>query len=206
MRYPAPIAEQLGNVCPKCGSETKSGTQVSRLQTPPSGANADSTQTHRRATHAPIHILLDNLRSVFNVGSIFRTADGMGAAHIYLCGITPTPEHPRLAKTALGAERAVPWTHYNNGLEAVHKLQEERVKLLGLEATPSADSLFNWQNPSVTSPIALVVGNEITGIDPKILGACDHQLSLPMLGEKGSLNVAVACGIALYQLHFGVVE
>ncbi len=200
-RYPAPAeaveaASLSVNVpCPKCGASTTLAAPVLAA----GGRASDAICAPQR----PIHLLLDNLRSVFNVGSIFRTADGVGAAHLHLCGITPTPAHPRLAKTALGAEKRMPWSHANNGLERVQTLKEQKIMLIGLEAGLGSRSLFTVEKPATDVPIALVVGNERAGVDPAILAACDLRVSLPMLGQKVSLNVAVACGIALYQLRFG---
>ena len=129
-RYPAPAEGAAIVRCPKCAADTTMVPPVSRESIPTSGAKRE------QPPQTVSHVVLDNLRSVFNVGSIFRTADGVGAARLHLCGITPTPANPRLAKTALGAEGAVPWTHYNNGLEAVRHLREQSIAILGLETGP----------------------------------------------------------------------
>jgi tRNA G18 (ribose-2'-O)-methylase SpoU len=156
-------------------------------------------------TNGPIvEALLDNIRSVYNVGSIFRTADGAGLRHIHLCGITPPPNHPKTAKTALGAELTVAWTPYRNGLDTAVTLQERGCHLWAIEDSPQAESLFAPPVLPDGPPVVLVVGNEIAGIDPEILARCDRVLRIPMLGQKKSLNVASAFGIAAYTVRFGL--
>lgn len=134
---------------------------------------------------------------------MLRTADGAGLARLHLCGITATPEHPRVAKTALGSEDAVPWTAYANALDAADTLQARGCQLWALESGPQADSLFAV-GVLPTAPLVLVVGNELAGVDPALLARCARVLSIPMQGVKGSLNAAVAFGIAVYHLRFGV--
>ncbi len=146
--------------------------------------------------------LLENIRSIFNVGAIFRIADGAGMQHLYLTGITATPEHPKVAKTALGAETAVPWSYYPNGLEAAQALRAQNFQLWALEGGSRAVSLFSLRNEELTRPVALVAGNEVAGVDPGILELCERVVYIPMQGSKRSLNVAVAFGIAAYFLAF----
>jgi tRNA G18 (ribose-2'-O)-methylase SpoU len=151
-----------------------------------------------------VEALLDNIRSVYNVGSIFRTADGAGLRHLHLCGFTPSPDHPQTAKTALGAEQAVAWTPYRNGLDTAVTLQERGCQLWAIEDSPQAESLFATPIVPDGSPIVLVVGNEIAGIDPELLARCDRVLRIPMQGYKKSLNVATAFGIAAYAVRFNL--
>jgi tRNA G18 (ribose-2'-O)-methylase SpoU len=153
-----------------------------------------------------VEALLDNIRSVYNVGSVFRTADGAGLRHLHLCGITPPPDHPKTAKTALGAERSVPWTAYRNGLDTAVALQERGCQLWAVEDCPQAKSIFTETDFDNESPIVLVVGNELAGIDPEILDRCNRILSIPMQGQKKSLNVASAFAIAAYAIRFGLTE
>ena len=149
--------------------------------------------------------ILDNIRSAQNVGGIFRTADGAGLQKIWLCGITPNPaDNAQIAKTALGAEQTVPWEHAPSTVALVEKLKTQGVIILALEAAPGSTSLFSYTLPKADKPIALVVGSEPAGVDPAVLAQADTTLSLPMAGSKGSLNVAVAFGIAVYFLRFGV--
>lgn len=151
-----------------------------------------------------LEALLDNIRSTFNVGAMFRAADGAGVRHLYLCGLTPLPGNPRISKTALGAEHAVAWEYAPNGLQMAESLVSDGKSLWALETTPDAVSLFDIDDIPPHPPIVLVVGNEVSGIDPQILSLCSKKIFIPMSGYKNSLNVAVAFGIAVYHLMFGV--
>jgi len=153
-----------------------------------------------RGNSLPIVALLDNIRSIYNVGSIFRTAEGAGITHLYLCGITPTPDHPKLAKTALGAEQMVGWSAHPNGLAVIQELKAAGCQVWAIEGGARATSLLEMR-PVDEGPLVLVVGNENAGIDPAILDHSHHVLALPMLGVKQSLNVSVAFGIAAYHLR-----
>ncbi len=145
---------------------------------------------------------MDNLRSVFNVGSIFRSADGCGIKRLHLGGISPSPSHPKMAKTALGADCQIPWEQHWNGIEAIDKIRSEGFQIIGLEFTQSSELLFNTEFKPV-SPYLLVVGNENFGIDPEILVKCDHWVHLPMAGMKESLNVSIAFSVAAYWIMYG---
>ena len=148
--------------------------------------------------------ILDNIRSAQNVGVIFRTADGAGLQKLWLCGITPNPaDNAQIAKTALGAEQTVPWEHAPSTVALVEELKAQDVIILALEAAPGSTSLFSYTLSKADQPIALVVGSEPAGVDPAVLAQADTTLSLPMAGIKGSLNVAVAFGIAVYTLRYG---
>ncbi|OGN13328.1 MAG: hypothetical protein A3J47_03685 [Candidatus Yanofskybacteria bacterium RIFCSPHIGHO2_02_FULL_43_22] len=142
-------------------------------------------------------IVLHNIRSRENVGSIFRTADAAGVNKIYLCGITPIPPHEKISKTALGAEMCVPWESYKQTWRLLDKLKKEGINIVALEQTKESVDLFKFK-PKF--PLALVLGNEVKGLSPQILKYCDKKISIPMYGKKESLNVSVATGIALYQL------
>lgn len=160
--------------------------------------------------HNPLmlELLLDNLRSVFNVGSIFRTSDGAGVRHVHLCGITPTPQQAKLAKTALGTERSISWSYEPNSLSKARELQRQGKVLWSLETTSDSQSIFTVPHETIVkvqeeeSSIVLVVGNELAGVDPELQAQADKRVHLPMVGRKESLNVAVATGIALYHLRF----
>jgi 23S rRNA (guanosine2251-2'-O)-methyltransferase len=144
--------------------------------------------------------LLDNIRSAWNVGAIFRTADGLGVQKLHLCGITPTPENKSVGKTALGADQSIPWTYARNALSAVEKLKFEGVRLWALEqaerAVPVTDS---WRANDQRT--VLIVGNEVTGVDPALLELCERIVYIPMQGQKRSLNVEVAFGVAVSALR-----
>lgn len=138
---------------------------------------------------------LDNIRSAWNVGSMFRSADGAGLDRLHLVGITPTPEGGKVPKTALGAESALEWTYAPDGLAAAQALQKEGKALWALEVHPRAVPAAPAFATLPLTPIVLIVGNEITGVDPGILEISDRIVSLPMQGVKRSYNVAVAFGI-----------
>ena len=144
--------------------------------------------------------LLDNIRSSLNVGSIFRTADGIGVCKLYLCGITPSPDNGRLEKAALGAEKNVRWEKINNGVKQARQLKANGYCLWGLETAEHADSLYSI-GEITDRQLVLVAGNEVCGIDPEILELCDRVISIEMAGVKKSFNVATAFGIAASYLR-----
>ena len=145
----------------------------------------------------PITIILPNIRSAMNVGAILRTADGINAEKVYLTGYTATPEHPKVAKTSLGAENSVPWEHVADTKELLRKKKAEGYLIIGLELTKSAVKIWDQK---FTFPVALLVGNEIGGIPEDEQVLCDQIIYLPMLGIKESLNVATSTGITAYEM------
>ena len=149
-----------------------------------------------------ITAVLDNIRSVHNVGSIFRTAVGLDLNKIYLCGISPTPEHRSFQKTSFGAEKFIEWEKSLNSPKTINFLQSTGYKTISLEITKNSKQLDQIE-PGVVrgDKFAIVVGNEIAGIDPMILNSSDLVLSIPISGANKSFNVAVAFGIAVYQLR-----
>ena len=195
LRFPLDLAQFKGTYCPRCGGELQPAVQaLPQSPVPPASP-------HRTF---PMLAILDNIRSAQNVGGIFRTADGAGLQKLWLCGITPNPaDNAQIAKTALGAEQTVPWEHAPSTVALVEELKAQDVIILALEAAPGSTSLFSYTLPKADKPIALVVGSEPAGVDPAVLAQADTTLSLPMAGIKGSLNVAVAFGIAVYTLRFG---
>ena len=196
-RFPVWLARPQPPLCPHCR------TANLHLSTPyPAHAVG---KTPAPTQQSSLVALLDNIRSTHNVGSIFRTADGAGFQALHLAGITPTPEHPKLAKTALGAEGWINWLYHKNGVAAAALLQSQGYQLWALEGGGRAQSLFTAQLTAET-PIALVVGNELAGIDPDILKMCAKVWAIPMQGYKRSLNVAVSFGIAAYWLRWGKVN
>lgn len=162
-----------------------------------------SPRPQTRTLHQQFETLLDNIRSGWNVGAMFRTADGLGCRRMHLCGITPTPEHPQVTKTALGAEKTVPWMYASNAVKHCQMLQQQGYMIWALEDCPEAEVIFDLQKERLAAqPCVLVVGNEVTGVDPAILALCDRVMAIPMMGAKRSLNVAVAYGIALSTLQY----
>ena len=143
-------------------------------------------------------ILLENIRSLHNVGSVLRTADGAGWDKVYLTGYTGTPPDRRIEKVSLGAEEFLPWEHQPDPVACAKQLKVEGYTLLALEQTSQSVNLLEYQT---TEPnIALIVGNEVEGVTPELLTECDVHLEIPMRGQKGSLNVSIAAGVALYRL------
>ena len=195
LRFPLDTEVHKGTFCPRCGAPL---TQA--LEHQGESNNLLSEKSPKRQLAA----LLDNIRSAYNVGAIFRTADGVGLKHLYLCGLTPAPEDtPAIGKTALGAERRLSWSRHLNALDLANKLRDEGIILLGLECTSKATPIYRFRGePPDDRPMALVVGNERAGVDPGLLDLCDEVLALPMMGEKESLNVAVAFGVAAYWLMY----
>lgn len=146
-------------------------------------------------------VLLDNIRSAWNVGSILRSADGFGFAHAYLCGITPPGDHEAVAKTSLGAEASVPWSYHKDAVRLVKGLKVEGWNVYALEEDTRAEPITQFTHHPTTNPSVLILGNEVTGVDPDLLDLCDRIVCIPMLGEKKSFNVAIAFGIAAYALQ-----
>ena len=145
----------------------------------------------------PIHVVLDNLRSAFNVGSIFRTADAGAVAHMYLCGMTSYPPNKKLEKTALGAHDYVPWTQHKTTREAIEALNADGITCIAIEAIEGAASHIEFSWPR---PVAIVFGNEVTGIAPETLGLCEATVQIPMHGYKNTINVATAYGVIQYEI------
>lgn len=144
-----------------------------------------------------ISILLPNIRSAYNVGSFFRTCDGLGIDHIFLCGYSAFPPHKEIAKTALGAEDMVSWSHHKDSQEVIKQLQEENVRIVGLELTKNAVPLEEF---TPTFPLCLVVGNEVDGISEEVLEETHERIYIPMQGQKESFNVMIAGSIALWEI------
>ncbi len=144
-------------------------------------------------------VLLDNIRSAWNVGSILRSADGFGFKHAYLCGITPTPDQEGVQKTALGAEEYVTWSHHKDAVKLVKGLKKEGWRIWGMEEDSTALEIHNAaieRQKNINT--LLIAGSEVTGVDPELLDLCDEIFFIPMQGRKRSFNVAVAFGIAAY--------
>lgn len=147
----------------------------------------------------PISILVENVRSVHNVGSIFRTADGFGAKKIYLTGYTAYPPREDLTKTALGAEIAVPWVHYDNPFDAVKEIKGKGYTLVLVEQTTTSKDIYSLEKSQF--PICFIVGNEVSGVSEELSKLADIHIEIPMRGIKQSLNVSVATGVVGYELY-----
>ena len=146
----------------------------------------------------PVYVVLDNLRSAFNVGSIVRTADCALVQKIYFCGITAHPPHKKLEKTSLGSLSYVPWEYKNSAVTAIHELKHKGIEIVALELTTQSQLIWNY---SFSLPVALVLGNEALGISNEILELADAIVEIPVLGFKNSMNVATAFGIVVYEIQ-----
>jgi 23S rRNA (guanosine2251-2'-O)-methyltransferase len=197
LRYTRLQNETQGRRCPKCRSEASLvGELFTQNEIP-------RKNWHSNGVH--FEIMIDNIRSAWNVGSIFRISDGAGIHHLHLCGITPQPDNYKVAKTALGAQNSVSWTYHPDGLLFCQEALQTGYHLWALEGGEKAISLYDAEFTD-NRPILLVVGNELTGVDPGIMEICEQIVCLPMMGVKGSLNVAVAFGAAAYHLRFGLLN
>lgn len=197
LRYPLTEGNAFGVRCPACMGETRIILRrpLIRETEPPL---PDSLSAARRRRKAAAHaVLLDNIRSAWNVGSIFRSAEGFGFGHAYCCGITPTPENEAVAKTSLGAEEWVTWSYHKDAVKLIKGLKREGWRVYALEEDPRAIPLKKKKS---TDSTVLIVGNEVTGVDPELLDLCDAVYYIPMRGAKKSFNAAIAFGIAAFAL------
>ncbi len=155
-------------------------------------------QTGMGRSRIPVTVVLNNIRSLFNVGSIFRTADGAGVEKIWLCGITGAPPQAQLLKTALGAEQHVPWEHSRDVAAVIRDLKQRGYQIVLLEQT---DQSRPYEDFRPRFPVALVLGNEIEGVAEGLVPFCDQAVEIDMAGIKNSLNVSVAFGVMVYHLR-----
>ena len=153
----------------------------------------------RRQPKTPLTVVLDNVRSLNNIGSIFRTSDAFAVERLVLCGITATPPSPEIHKTALGAENSVEWIHEPDTLEALSALKESGYTLLCLEQVKGSVALQDFV-PDPSARYALVLGHEVDGVDQRAVDMCDICLEIPQAGTKHSMNVAVSGGIAIWHI------
>lgn len=195
LRYPLVEGHPFGTRCPVCMGDTQ--IVLSRTLNSESLAPAETKAEGRRR----LTVLLDNIRSAWNVGSILRSADGFGFTQAFLCGITPTADNEAVTKTSLGAADSVPWSYHKDAVELVKGLKMQGWKVYALEEDARAIALESGGLPSeLGEREVLIVGNEVTGVDPALLDLCDYIFYIPMHGEKKSFNVAIAFSIAAYAL------
>ena len=160
--------------------------------------NRLSVDEFKQAEKLPLVVVLDEVRSLHNIGSVFRTSDAFLGNRIYLCGITATPPHPEMHKTALGAEDTVDWSYKKHTLEAVHELHNEGYTVLAIEQVEGSTMLDNLSlDPD--KKYAIVMGNEVKGVQQEVVNACDGCIEIPQYGTKHSLNVSVTTGIVLWE-------
>ncbi len=169
--------------------------------------NRLSVDEFKEKPKIPLVIILDNIRSLNNVGSAFRTSDAFLVQKIYLCGITGKPPHRDIQKTALGATDSVDWEYVKDTTEAIEKLKKQGFVICALEQVDKSVKLNDFQ-PEKDGKYALVFGNEVFGVEEKVIAASDHVLEIPQLGTKHSLNIAVSMGITIWDFvnKMGVLE
>ena len=156
-------------------------------------------EEYRKAEKVPLIVVLDDVRSMHNVGSVLRTADAFRLEAVWMCGITGTPPHAEIHKTALGAEDSVEWQHFDSALEAVERLREEGTCVLAIEQAEGSAMLHDF-HPTPSQRYAIVLGNEVKGVHQEVIDRCNGCLEIPQRGTKHSMNVSVAAGIVIY--HF----
>jgi 23S rRNA (guanosine2251-2'-O)-methyltransferase len=190
LRYPLTEEHPFGIRCPHCLGETS--VVLKKVQSEKGEARNKKKEEKVKA------VLLDNIRSAWNVGSILRSADGFGFSHAYLCGITPTPELDAVRKTALGAEDYVTWSQYKDAFKLVKGLKKEGWIVGALEEDQRAKPISKFVDSQMSNPFVLILGSEVTGVDPELLDLADNIFYIPMRGQKRSFNVANAFSIAAY--------
>lgn len=158
-----------------------------------------SLENLAKQSRIPVYVLLDNVRSLYNVGSIFRTSDGARIEKLILCGYTPHPPRKEIEKTALGATASVPWEYTKDPHLAIDNLKSKGIRIWTMEHTDKSIPYYEIKKSDF--PLCIALGNEITGISKEVIAAADHALEIPMFGMKQSLNVAVAYGIAVFELN-----
>ncbi len=152
---------------------------------------------YQAISELPVAVLLDNIRSLYNVGSFFRTADAAAIEKLYLCGITGKPPRKEISKTALGAEETVRWEHSLEPVDLIRTLRARGYEIAAVETSIHAVDLYDW---APNFPVCVAFGNELEGLQPEISALCDTYVRIPMLGTKHSLNVSTAGGVVMYEL------
>ena len=155
-------------------------------------------ETFKQSSKTPLVIVLDNVRSMHNVGAVFRTADAFLVEKILLCGITPQPPHREIHKAALGATESVDWAYFESVTEALQSIKSEGYRVVGVEQTTGSQMITEFDFEK-SQKYALVLGNEVEGISDEVLSLCDDFLEIPQLGTKHSLNVSVCGGIVMWE-------
>ncbi|WP_299891654.1 RNA methyltransferase [uncultured Lacinutrix sp.] len=158
-----------------------------------------SVDSFKLAKKTPVIIILDNIRSLNNIGSVFRTSDAFLIEKIYLCGITAKPPHKDIHKTALGSTDTVDWEYADNTMTVIEKLKLENVKICSIEQAENATMLNNF-SPEEHTTYALVFGNEVKGVSQDIVSKSDYVIEIPQYGTKHSLNISVSCGVVLWDV------
>lgn len=158
-----------------------------------------SAEEYKNSKKTPLVVVLDNIRSCNNIGSVFRTSDALLVEKIFLCGITATPPNKEIHKTALDAEKSVDWEYFEKTEEAVKKLQQEGYKVYAVEQVENSIPLPDFQ-PGTNEKLALVFGNEVKGVQQKVVNLCNGAIEIPQYGTKHSFNISVSAGIVLWDI------
>ena len=161
-------------------------------------ADRPTLEENKSIPKIPVSFLLENIRSVHNVGSVFRTGDGIGCEKIYLSGYTAFPPRKDLTKVALGSEEAVDWQQFDDPIEAANYIKNKNIKLLALEQTHTSKSIYEYK---WEFPICVILGNEVKGVSENLINLADDSIEIPMRGVKQSLNVSVAAGVVGYEIY-----
>ncbi|OEK07939.1 RNA methyltransferase [Flavivirga aquatica] len=159
-----------------------------------------SIDAFKNVKKTPIIIVLDNIRSLNNIGSVFRTSDAFLIEKIYLCGITATPPHKDIHKTALGSTDTVAWEYVESTMNLVEKLKTENIKICAIEQTENA-TMLNDFTPKTNTKYALVFGNEVKGVSQDVVSVSDTVIEIPQFGTKHSLNISVSCGVVIWDVY-----
>lgn len=160
--------------------------------------NRVSVSEFKASEKTPLVVVLDNIRSLNNIGSVFRCSDAFKVERVFLCGITATPPHADIHKTALGAEESVEWEYFENTTDAIARLKDEGCVVCAVEQTTNSVSLDEFAYDT-SSKYAIVVGNEVKGVQQAVVDMCDCSIEIPQMGTKHSLNVAIATGITIWE-------
>ena len=163
-----------------------------------------SVSEFKEADKTPIIIILDNIRSLNNIGSVFRTADSFRIEKIYLCGITAQPPHRDIHKTALGSTETVTWEHVTDTVQLVQELQNESIECYAIEQAENSLNLLEFQ-PNKEKRIAIVMGNEVDGVQQEVIDLCDGVIEIPQIGTKHSLNISVCTGVVVWDLYSKII-
>ncbi len=158
-----------------------------------------SLEEFKQSEKLPVVLVLDNVRSLNNVGSAFRTADSFLLENLYLCGVTGTPPNAEIEKTALGATESINWKHFKTTKEAVEELKQNGYKVYAIEQVENSIYLQNF-NPTKGEKLALIFGNEVYGVEQNVIDSCDGSIEIPQLGTKHSLNISVSIGIVVWEV------
>ena len=164
-----------------------------------------SVDEFKQTKKTPVIVVLDNIRSLNNIGSVFRTSDAFLIEKIYLCGFTATPPNKEIHKTALGSTESVEWEHVEDTLELIQKLKDSKIKVLSIEQAENSTMLNDFM-PEKNQKYAVVFGNEVKGVQQTVVSASDNCIEIPQLGTKHSLNISVSCGVVLWDLFTKITK